>query len=45
MAAIRYPERVVAMKQETMDLLINQELFWQAAEQQGMVATPEEVST
>jgi len=43
-AAIRYPERVVAMKQETMDLLINQELLWQAAEQQGMVATPEEVS-
>jgi len=43
-AAIRYPERVVAMKQETMDLLINQELLWQAAEQQGMVANPEEVS-
>jgi len=42
--AIRYPERIVAMRRETVDLLINQELLWQAAQQQGMVATREEVA-
>jgi peptidyl-prolyl cis-trans isomerase C len=43
-AAIRYPDRIEAMRRETIDLLINQELLWQAAQKQGMVATPEEVS-
>jgi len=43
-AGIRYPERVTAMRRETIDLLINQELLWQAAQKQGMVATPEEVT-
>jgi len=43
-AAIRYPDRINAMRRETIDLLINQELLWQAAQKQGIVATPEEVS-
>lgn len=43
-AAIRYPDRIDAMRRETLDLLINQELLWQAAQKQGIVATPEEVS-
>jgi len=43
-AGIRYPDRVTAMRRETLDLLINQELLWQAAEKQGIVATPEEVN-
>jgi hypothetical protein len=40
-AGIRYPDRVTAMRRETVDLLINQELLWQAAQKQGIVATPE----
>jgi peptidyl-prolyl cis-trans isomerase C len=43
-AGIRYPDRVTAMRRETVDLLINQELLWQAAQKQGIVATPEEVT-
>lgn len=43
-AGIRYPDRVTAMRRETIDLLINQELLWQAAEKQEIVATPEEVT-
>jgi peptidyl-prolyl cis-trans isomerase C len=41
--AIRYPDRVRAMKQETLDLLIEAELLWQAAEREGMLATADEV--
>lgn len=43
-AAIRYPDRIEAMRRETIDLLINQELLWQSAEKQEIVATPEEVT-
>ena len=42
-AAIRSPDRLKAMKRETLDLLINQELLWQAAQKQDMIASPEEV--
>jgi len=43
-AAIRYPERVRAMKQETLGLLIDQELLWQAAQARGTLAKEEEVN-
>ena len=43
-AAIRHPEPVKAMKQETLGLLIDQELLWQAAQRQGILASAEEVS-
>jgi parvulin-like peptidyl-prolyl isomerase len=42
--AIRYPEVVKNMKRETLDLLVEQELVWQAAREAGVVATEEEVS-
>lgn len=42
-AAMRYPDRVKAMRRETLDLLIDQELVWQAAQQNNVIATPEEV--
>lgn len=42
--AIRYPDRYKAMKRETLDLLIDQLLLWQAAQDSDMVATPAEVS-
>jgi len=43
-AAIRYPEVVKNMKRETLDLLIEQELVWQAAQKQGIVATAGEIT-
>lgn len=43
-AAVRYPARIKAMKRETLDLLINQELLWQEAQKKGTIATPEQVS-
>jgi parvulin-like peptidyl-prolyl isomerase len=43
-ATIRNPERLKAMKRETLDLLIGQELVWQAAKRQGMVASSAEVA-
>ncbi len=42
--AIRYPDRYKAMKRETLDLLIDQVLLWQAAQEADMVATPAEVT-
>ncbi len=42
--AIRYPERVKEMKRETLDLLIDQELAWQAAQKAGVVASAAEVA-
>ena len=41
--AMRQPGRVKAMKRETLELLIDQELAWQAAEKSGVLATPAEV--
>jgi parvulin-like peptidyl-prolyl isomerase len=40
---IRNPERVKQMKRAVLDRLIEQELFWQRAQAEGMVATPQEV--
>jgi peptidyl-prolyl cis-trans isomerase C len=42
-ASIRYPDRLKLMKRETLDLLIDQELLWQAAREQGMSATTDEI--
>ena len=42
--AIRYPDRVRDMKQETLGLLIDQELLWQAAQTRGTLASVEEVN-
>lgn len=42
-AAIRYPGRVKELKHETLDLLVDQELVWQAAEAKGVLASDEEV--
>jgi len=41
--AIRYPDRIKAMKLETLGLLIDQELLWQAAKKEGMLASTQEV--
>ncbi len=43
-AAMRYPGRVKALRRETLDLLIDQELAWQAARHAQMLATDEEVT-
>jgi len=40
---IRNPERVKQMKREILDKLIEQELFWQQAQQAGVVASDDEV--
>ena len=40
---IRNPERLKAMRRAVLDNLIEQELFWQEAQQAGTIATPEEV--
>lgn len=42
-AAVRNPERVKAMRREALDLLIDQELAWQAAQRENVLATPMEV--
>ncbi len=42
-AAIRYPDRVKELRREALDLLIEQELAWQAAQHNGVIASPEEV--
>lgn len=42
-AQFRNPERVKKMKRAVLDNLIEQELFWQAAQKTGTLATPEEV--
>ncbi len=42
-AAIRNPGRLKALKREALDLLIAQELVWQAAVAQAQVASPETV--
>jgi len=41
--SIRYPERYKALRRETLDLLIEQELVWQAAQKAGILASTEEV--
>lgn len=43
-AAIRNPDRLKAMKRETLDLLIGQELVWQAAKREGIIANSAEVA-
>ncbi|OFX14778.1 MAG: hypothetical protein A2V59_09785 [Armatimonadetes bacterium RBG_19FT_COMBO_69_19] len=43
LAAIRNPERVKGMRREALDLLIDQELAWQAAQREKVLATPAEV--
>lgn len=40
---IRNPERLKQLKRAVLNNLIEQELFWQAAQKTGTVATPEEV--
>ncbi len=42
-AAIRYPDRVRRLRREALDLLIEQEVVWQAAQRDGVVATDKEV--
>lgn len=42
--AIRYPNRIKAMRREVLDLLIDQELAWQAAQAQGVVADEQQVA-
>ncbi len=44
LAAIRYPDRVKAMRRQVLDLLIDQELAWQAAQQTQVLATEAEVA-
>src|SRR5512143_2403345 len=43
MGAMRDPERVKRMQREALDLLIDQEVVWQAAKAAGVLAAPEEV--
>jgi hypothetical protein len=42
-AAVRNPERVKGMRREVLDLLIDQELAWQAAQREQVLATGPEV--
>jgi len=42
-AAVRNPERVKGMRREALDLLIDQELAWQAAQKEKVLATDAEV--
>ena len=42
--AIRYPQRLKEHKKELLDMLINAELVWQAAQQKHIVATEMEVN-
>ncbi len=42
-AAIRYPEVVKDMRRQTLDLLIDQELVWQAAQRDEVIADDEAV--
>ena len=42
-AAVRNPERVSSMRREVLDLLIDQELAWQAAQKAKVLATEAEV--
>jgi peptidyl-prolyl cis-trans isomerase C len=42
-ASIRYPDRFKLMKRETLDLLIDQELLWQAANENEVTATADEI--
>ncbi|MGE5153900.1 MAG: peptidylprolyl isomerase [Bdellovibrio bacteriovorus] len=39
----RDPQKLAQLRREAMDLMIDQELVWQAAEKQGIAASPEEV--
>jgi parvulin-like peptidyl-prolyl isomerase len=41
--SVRYPDRIKALRREALDLLINKELVWQAATEQGLVANEDEV--
>ena len=43
-AAVRNPDRVKGMRREALDLLIDQELAWQAAQKTGVLATEAEVA-
>lgn len=43
-AAMRHPGRVKVLRRETLDLLIDQELAWQAAQRARVLATDEEVT-
>jgi len=42
-ASIRYPDRFKLMKRETLDLLIDQELVWQAANENDVTASADEI--
>ncbi|WP_119154253.1 SurA N-terminal domain-containing protein [Caldimonas tepidiphila] len=42
-AAVRRPERVKALKRETLELLVEQELLWQEASRRGVLADEGEV--
>lgn len=43
LASVRNPERAKAMRREALDLLIEQELAWQAAQKENSLATAAEV--
>jgi len=43
-AAVRNPDRVKGMRREALDLLIDQELAWQAAQKEKILATEAEVA-
>jgi hypothetical protein len=43
LASVRNPERAKAMRREALDLLIDQELAWQAAQKENSLATEAEV--
>ncbi len=42
-AAIRYPNRVNMMRREVLDQLINQEIIWQAAQKDELLASTDDV--
>jgi peptidyl-prolyl cis-trans isomerase C len=42
-SAVRYPGRVVEMRGEVLEELVNQELVWQTVKEKQLIASPEEV--
>lgn len=44
-AAIRYPDRIIEMRRDVLDQLIDQELVWQVVQARDLVASPEETET
>jgi len=42
-SAVRYPGRIVEMRGEVLEELVNQELVWQTVKEKQLIASPEEV--